>query len=134
MIFNCPSLSIIYKVIKETKAKSWMKILFHLSCWVNNSIYCFSQLHPKTKCWERTVAKEMLERVPFSRELSPENSEHSLCFRLELLHSISYVFFHYQSLSIVLYCFWHYFFYVLSMTSSVIYLSLEILTSIIRTG
>ena len=38
------------------------------------------------------------EGLPFAQDLSLENSEVSyLCFRLALLHSVSYFFFHYQS-------------------------------------
>ena len=38
------------------------------------------------------------EGLPFARELSLENSADSnLCFRLALLHSVSYFFFLYQS-------------------------------------
>ena len=40
------------------------------------------------------------EGLPFARDLSPENSADSyLCFRLALLHSVSYFFFLYRSLS-----------------------------------
>ena len=40
------------------------------------------------------------EGLPFARELSPENSADSyLCFRLALLHSMSYLFFLYRSRS-----------------------------------
>ena len=38
------------------------------------------------------------EGLPFGRDLSLENSADSyLCFRLALLHSVSYLFFHYRS-------------------------------------
>ena len=38
------------------------------------------------------------EGLPFARDLSLENSADSyLCFRLALLHSLSYFFFHYRS-------------------------------------
>ena len=38
------------------------------------------------------------EGLPFARDLSLENSAYSyLCFRLDLLHSVSYFFFHYRS-------------------------------------
>ena len=43
------------------------------------------------------------EGLPFAWHLSPENSANSyLCFRLALLHSMSYFFFLYQSLSLSL--------------------------------
>ena len=44
------------------------------------------------------LAVYVKEGLPFSRDLSQENSAHSyLCFPLALLHSVSYFFFLYQS-------------------------------------
>ena len=44
------------------------------------------------------LAVYVKERLPFARDLSLENSADSyLCFRLALLHSVSYFFFLYQS-------------------------------------
>ena len=44
------------------------------------------------------VAVYVKEGLPFAWDLSPENSADSyLCFRLALLHSVSYFFFLYQS-------------------------------------
>ena len=44
------------------------------------------------------------EELPFAQDLSLENSVDScLCFRLALLHSVSYLFFLYQSLSLSLF-------------------------------
>ena len=44
------------------------------------------------------LAVYVKEGLPFARDLSPENSADSyLCFRLALLHSVSYFFFHYRS-------------------------------------
>ena len=49
------------------------------------------------------LAVYVKEGVPFARDLSLENSADSyLCFRLALLHSLSYFFFIYQSPSSVL--------------------------------
>ena len=46
------------------------------------------------------LAVYMKEGLPFVQDLSLENSADSyLCFRLALLHSVSYFFFHYQSSS-----------------------------------
>ena len=46
------------------------------------------------------LAVHMKEGLPFVQDLSLENSADSyLCFRLALLHSVSYFFFHYQSSS-----------------------------------
>ena len=46
------------------------------------------------------LAVYVKEGLPFARDLSLENSTGSyLCFRLALLHSVSYFFFLYQSLS-----------------------------------
>ena len=47
-----------------------------------------------------SLAVYVKEELPFARELSLENSADSyLCFLLALLHSVSYFFFHCQSLS-----------------------------------
>ena len=44
------------------------------------------------------LAVYVKEGLPFARDISPENSVDSyLCFRLALLHSVSYFFFLYQS-------------------------------------
>ena len=44
------------------------------------------------------LAVYVKERLPFARDLSLENSADSyLCFRLDLLHSVSYFFFLYRS-------------------------------------
>ena len=44
------------------------------------------------------LAVYVKEGLPFARDLSPENSADSyLCFRLALLHSVSYFFFLYRS-------------------------------------
>ena len=49
------------------------------------------------------LAVYMKEGLPFAQELSLENSSNSyLCFRLTLLHSVSYFFFLYQSPSLSL--------------------------------
>ena len=49
------------------------------------------------------LAVYMKEGLPFAQELSLENSSNSyLCFRLTLLHSVSYFFFLYQSPSLPL--------------------------------
>ena len=49
------------------------------------------------------LAVYVKEGLPFSRNLSPENSAVSyLCFRLALLHSLSYFFFLYRSPSLSL--------------------------------
>ena len=57
------------------------------------------------------LAVYVKEGLPFAWDLSLENSADSyLCFQLALLHSVSYFFFFYQSLSSSLYtCFWLYF-------------------------
>ena len=45
-----------------------------------------------------SLAVYVKEGLPFARDLSPENSADSyLCFRLALLHLVSYFFFLYQS-------------------------------------
>ena len=44
------------------------------------------------------LAVYVKEGLPFAQDLSLENSADSyLCFRLALLHSVSYFFFHYRS-------------------------------------
>ena len=49
------------------------------------------------------LAVYMKEGLPFAQDLSPENSRDSyLCFRLALLHSVSYLFFLFQSPSLTL--------------------------------
>ena len=72
------------------------------------------------------------ERRPFERDLSLENSADCyLCFRLALLHSVSYFFFPYRSpfssLCTILMRFYR-------STHLLMFLCLETLTSIIRTG
>ena len=50
------------------------------------------------------LAVHVKEGLPFARDLPLENSADSyLCFRLALLHSVSYFFFLYQSPSFILY-------------------------------
>ena len=83
------------------------------------------------------LAVYVKEGLPFAWDLSLENSADSyLCFRLALLHSVSYFFFVYQSPSSALCT-------VDSISSNIdevlsinhlLFLSLETLTSIIRTG
>ena len=79
------------------------------------------------------------EGRPFAQDLSLENSADSyLCFRLALLHSVSYFFFLYRSplsaLCTVFYSVSSNIDEVLSINPSANFLSLEILPSIIRTG
>ena len=53
------------------------------------------------------LAVYVKEGLPFARDLSLENSADSyLCFRLALLHSVSYFFFLYWSHSLSLWSFW----------------------------
>ena len=85
------------------------------------------------------LAVYVKEGLPVARDLSLENStDFYLCFRLALLHSVSYIFFLYQSPSLALCT-------VLDSISSnmtrfsqstdlLMCFSLETLTSIIRTG
>ena len=84
-----------------------------------------------------SLAVFVKEGLPFALDPSLENSPDSyLCFRLALLYSVFYFFFFYQSPSL-------YFYIVLdsnlskmrfSQSTHLMCLSLETLTSIIRTG
>ena len=85
------------------------------------------------------LAVYVKEGLPFERDLSLENSSDSyLCFRLALLHSVSYFFFLYRSPSSALCTVFD------SVSSNIMrfsrsthllmFLSLETLMSIIRTG
>ena len=77
------------------------------------------------------LAVYVKEGLPFARHLSLENSADShLCFQLALLHSVSYFFFVYQSLSLSLCTV----FDSSQSTHLLMFLSLETLTSIMRTG
>ena len=84
------------------------------------------------------LAVDLRERLPFAQKLSLENSADSyLCFRLALLHWVSYFFFLYQSRSSSL-CKFLILFHLTKMrfswsTDLLMCLSLETLTSIIRT-
>ena len=85
------------------------------------------------------LAVYVKEGLPFSRDLSVECSTDSyFCFRLALLHSVSYFLFLYQSpfssLWTVFYAISSNIDEVLSINPLLMCLSLEILTSIIRTG
>ena len=85
------------------------------------------------------LAVYVKEGLPFPRELFLENYANSyLCFRLALLHSVSYFFFFYWSPSLSLYTVFI-LFHLTQMrfsqsTHLLICLSLNTLTSIIRTG
>ena len=85
------------------------------------------------------LAVYVKEGLPFPRELFLENYADSyLCFRLALLHSVPYSFFFYWSPSLSLYTIFI-LFHLTQMrfsqsTHLLICLSLETLTSIIRTG
>ena len=85
------------------------------------------------------LAVYVKEGLPFPRELFLENYANSyLCFRLALLHSVSYFFFFYWSPSLSLYTVFI-LFHLTQMrfsqsTHLLICLSLDTLTSIIRTG
>ena len=80
------------------------------------------------------LAVYVKEGLPFARDLSLENSADSyLCFRLALLHSVSYFFFLYRSPSLSLCTV----FYSISCNIDVVlsvnpFLSLETLVPIIR--
>ena len=85
------------------------------------------------------LAVYVKEGLPFARDLSLENSADSyLCFRLALLHSVSYFFFLYRSPSSALCTVFDSISSnideVLSINPSANVLSLETLTSITRTG
>ena len=81
------------------------------------------------------LAVYVKEGLPFAWDLSLENSAGSyLCFRLALLDSVSYFFFLYWSPSSA---FWFYFINMMRFswsTDLLMFLSLETLMSIIRTG
>ena len=86
-----------------------------------------------------SLAVYVKEGLPFARDVSLENSSDSyLCFRLALLHSVSYFFFLYRSPSALCTVFDSVssnINEVLSINASAnVFLSLETLTSIIRTG
>ena len=76
--------------------------------------------------------------LPFARDLSPENSDSYLCFRLALLHSVSYFFFLYRSPSSALCTVFDSISSnigeVLSINPSAVFVFRDFLTSIIRTG
>ena len=85
------------------------------------------------------LAVYVKERLPFAGDLSVEKSAYSyLCFRLALLHSVCYFFFLYRSPSssfcTVFDSISSNIDEILSINPSAIFLSLEILASIIRTG
>ena len=85
------------------------------------------------------LAVYVKEGLPFARDLSLENSADSyLCFRLALLHSVSYFFFLYRSPSSALCTVFDSISSnideVLLINPSANVLSLKTLTSIIRTG
>ena len=85
------------------------------------------------------LAVYVKEGLPFAWDLSLENSADSyLCFRLALLHSVSYFFFLYRSLSSALCTVFDSISSnideVLLINPSANVLSLKTLTSIIRTG
>ena len=89
------------------------------------------------------LAVYVKEELPLARDVSLENSEDSyLCFRLALLHSVSYFFFLYRSpisFSLRFCARFLILFHLTSMrfsrsTHLLMFLSLETLTSIIRTG
>ena len=88
------------------------------------------------------LAVYVKEGLPFARDVSLENSADSyLCFRLALLHSVSYFFFLFRSPSL---SFCTVFYSILTKIDEVfsinpsahllLFLFLETLTSIIRTG
>ena len=59
---------------------------------------CLSLIRKDSTTHMHGLAVYAKEGLPFAQDLSLENSEVSyLCFRLALLHSVSYFFFHYQS-------------------------------------
>ena len=91
--------------------------------------YCITQKHGLAIC--------VKEGLPLARDLSLENSEDSyLCFRLALLHSVSYFFFLYRlpCLCVPLLILFHLTYMRLSRSTHLLCLSLETLMFIIRTG
>ena len=85
------------------------------------------------------LAVYVKEGLPFARDLSLENSADSyLCFRLALLHSVSYFFFLYRSPSSALCMVFDSISCnideVLLINPLLMFLSLETLMSVIRTG